>query len=91
MDFANIFFFYVSHQLILNGNEPAKRNSKNTTDLNFYFYYYYYYRYRRKYLEQFGWTETVPRFIEYSKKVGIKFYSLKQNNINFLYFPKGRH
>lgn len=26
-------------------------------------------RYRRKYLEQFGWTETVPKFIEQAKKV----------------------
>jgi hypothetical protein len=25
--------------------------------------------YRRKYLEQFSWTETIPRFIEYAKKV----------------------
>lgn len=25
--------------------------------------------YRRKYLEQFGWTETIPRFVEVAKKV----------------------
>ena len=38
--------------------------------------------YRRKYLEQFGWTETIPRFIEYAKKV-IRFKQFQIKNNSF--------
>ncbi|XP_046461872.1 intraflagellar transport protein 80 homolog [Daphnia pulex] len=34
--------------------------------------------YRRKYLEQFSWTETIPRFIEYAKKVDIDWDAIEE-------------
>ncbi|KAI9560861.1 hypothetical protein GHT06_011815 [Daphnia sinensis] len=38
--------------------------------------------YRRKYLEQFGWTETIPRFIEYAKKVDIDWDAIEEKLVD---------
>lgn len=44
--------------------------------------------YRRKYLEQFGWSENFQRFIEYAKKVLIVVHGRESNVIVFRCFQQ---